>query len=39
MMSNTLTWIKGVFALVGGSITAVLGGWDSLSRSWFYSWC
>ena len=28
MMSNTLTWIKGVFALVGGSITAVLGGWD-----------
>lgn len=28
MMNNTLTWIKGVFALVGGSITAVLGGWD-----------
>jgi len=28
MMSNTLTWIKGVFALVGGSITAVLGGWN-----------
>ncbi len=27
-MSNTLTWIKGVFALVGGSITAVLGGWN-----------
>lgn len=28
MMSNTLTWIKGFFALVGGSITALLGGWD-----------
>jgi toxin secretion/phage lysis holin len=27
-MENVLTWIKVVFALLGGAITAVLGGWD-----------
>lgn len=27
-MENVLTWIKVVFALLGGAITAALGGWD-----------
>jgi toxin secretion/phage lysis holin len=27
-MEGFLTWIKVVFALLGGAITAVLGGWD-----------
>lgn len=27
-MENVLTWIKAAFALLGGAITAALGGWD-----------
>lgn len=27
-MENVLTWIKAAFALLGGAITAFLGGWD-----------
>lgn len=27
-MENVLTWIKAAFALLGGTITAFLGGWD-----------
>ena len=27
-MNNVLTWFKCVFAFVGGTITAALGGWD-----------
>jgi toxin secretion/phage lysis holin len=28
-MSNILSWLKAAFALIGGWVTAALGGWDT----------